>query len=1604
MPSSDNNPMSNAKSTEAGIDASMRQVLLRLLEASASAENIAEMGRSDLRDCLIRCVDNILIRKLGQPKIDVFVQSERTVVTIVNDDMPFLLDSVLGEINANNFEVALVLHPILEVDRDVTGAIVTIPTFASRNSMNKGNESVIVLVLRSVTSFVASGLEQRLLSVLEDVRFATSDWRRMIAVVSDATTKLSTSSTRVSKSHVEESIALLNWLCAGNFTFLGTRNYTNSAATAALTVPQVEARPGAALGILRRSELMVMRSRGAKQEIALQSGSGDDGSPIITIAKSNILGRVHRRTQLDCIAIPEYAANGLSLGELRIVGLFTSQSYQLPPANVPLIRQKTSAVLAAAGAPEESHDGKAMRHILSTLPRDELFQIDTADLQRWTVAILDLELRPRVRVLFRHDRFGRFVSVLVFASRERWNTVVRERISALLTANWGGRIAAFTPYFTEGPLVRAHFIVTIDAEAVPHYDEYQLETEIAQLCRTWEDDFATNFRTGQQHEREIATAEARLLKFSTAFPPAYRNAVSPSAARIDVEHIEALSSNRPVKFVLSHIGSDRSRVRAAVYRLGEPLRLSERVPLLENLGFSVIDESTYAITPRDADGASNVTLHVMELQTASGNPLPDAADCERLEAAFDRTFRGIVENDTFNQLVMVAGATWREAAVVRAYAGFLRQLNVPFGIRLIADTCIRHAGVSRDLLELFQQRFNPAQQSSSNNDEVKIVSRIEGALANIPTLDEDRILRHLLNLVATTVRTNAFQPNAAASGALTLAFKFDSKSIDASPLPRPFREIWVSGPAVDGVHLRFGPVSRGGLRWSDRAQDFRTEVLGLVRAQVVKNAVIVPTGSKGGFYPKQLPRGGSREAVQSAGVAAYTIFVSSLLDLTDNLDATTVVHPADVVRKDGDDPYLVVAADKGTATFSDTANAIAAKHNFWLDDAFASGGSVGYDHKKMGITARGAWESVKRHFRDMGKNVSVDPFDVVGVGDMSGDVFGNGMLLSPAIRLVAAFDHRDIFLDPSPDATTSLVERQRLFKLPRSSWQDYDKTKISDGGGVYARTLKSIGLSAQVRERLGIDALAVTPDELMRAILKAKSDLLWLGGIGTYVRATTEQNDAVGDRSNDSIRVTGQELGAKVVGEGANLGLTQKGRVEFALAGGQINTDFIDNSAGVNSSDIEVNFKIALQPATKAGTVSLKDRATFLASLTNSVSAACLQNNYRQSLALSFTHRLQFTRPDDVIALVRFLENRGALNRRLESIPDDHTIASRISSGQGLTRPELSILLSFAKLELTEDIVASTIPDLAIAQIFAAQYFPIAMRETFPHGVAQHRLRREIIATALANTMLNRGGAAFVADIMATSGRSASDVARAYLVADSLVDSDHLFAEIDALDDIVVSHKQMELYARVQAALRTATADVLKRQGVDAEIAALIEKLTQHLSALSAMPRTALPQSLVTALESDAQDMRATGAPRPLASKLATLQIVENIAAVTDLAIQSQASTEAAAAAHFKATAMLNLGETSQRAAQIKPNDEFDRQVIEQAVTQLGDLREQYARYLVATGDRDDADTMRRLSIQLQGVASILTSGSTISSSRLLIYATKVRQIVEAHLATETRP
>ncbi|MGI9522303.1 MAG: NAD-glutamate dehydrogenase [Hyphomicrobiaceae bacterium] len=1530
----------------------------------------------------------IAVDRVPSPRGKAF---DRSAISILNDDMPFLVDSVLGELRSLGYGADFVFHPTFRVERGANGQRLSLDSGAGLHWSERQQESVIVVFVDTLTEDQAGHIAACLNRVLHDVRVAVDDWKKIVDRFEQSIAAIEMVPPPVPAELLLESVAFCRWLVGNQFTFLGLREFRLDGDQETGQLVPID---GSGLGVLRDPDLHVIAKGGKGLELTPQSRRHVFKAEPLIITKSDILSRIHRRAYMDYIGLKTYAADGRQIGEVRVVGLLTSQAYTERPSHIPFLRKKVATVLAKSGFAKGGHSSKALVNVLEHFPRDELFRISDEMLVRWSSGMLDLEMRPRVRVFARRDRFDRFVSTLVYVPRERYSSHLRERIGDVLAEAFNGRISGFEPYFPEGSLVRVHFIVGRNEHGERReINEPRLEAHITELSQNWHDQLAVAIASkGPESDR-------LRRKYASAFSNAYAEVFEVEYALLDVQRIERLSRDRPAS--IDFRGDNNtlsSALNVVVYRFDEPIPLSERVPVLENFGFRSIDERSYRVLPQFDDGARQVALHNMQLEVADGTDIDLEQVGRKLEEAYLAVSSDLADNDPFNRLVVSAQLEWREVAMLRSYAAYLRQIGVPYGMRYVAETLVHYPNLVADLVRLFNVRFDPLLpgcRDDRESEEKAIHDSIVAALVDVPSLDQDRIMRLYLNLICATQRTNFYMRNDQGAPPSTLSFKFASRDIDAAPEPRPYREIWVYSPRLEGVHLRFGPIARGGLRWSDRAQDFRTEVLDLCKAQQVKNTVIVPDGAKGGFLPKRLPRG-DRGEVMAEGIASYEGFVSSLLEITDNLEEGNVAPPPSVVRRDGDDPYLVVAADKGTATFSDYANDISVSKKFWLGDAFASGGSTGYDHKKMGITARGAWESVKRHFREMNHDIQSTPFTAIGVGDMSGDVFGNGMLLSRATRLVAAFDHRDIFIDPDPDLPTAYAERKRLFDMGRSSWQDYDTTKISSGGGVFSRAAKSIVLSEQSCELLGLPDRETTPHRLLRAILAAETDLLWFGGIGTYIRAEEEGNEDVGDRTNDSIRLKACEVRAKVIGEGANLGVTQRGRIEFAQKGGRINTDFIDNSAGVNSSDKEVNIKIALESAVRDERLDRTQRNALLASMTDEVADACLINNYQQSLAISMAARRSVGEIGFLKRLMRELESRGTFTRELEFLPSDEALGSRESMGDGMTRPEISVLLSWSKIALVHDLMRSDAPDRPENERFLTAYFPEALQKQFANDICNHRLRREIVATQIANAMINRGGPAMPVRLKDATGRGAGDIAAAFIMVCEVFALSDIWADIEELDNEIDGETQLDLFARTQDVLFEQTLDVLHHEIVDdcQLLAVRYRSAVEELDGVLDDVATAAQLERKGAIQ---RTLEGHGVPNRLSAKLARLNLLAPAPAIARICKQTKTSVHLAARVFFEAQEFFRIGDFRVRTQALQLTDYYDRLALAAAIDALDqasreltcaylETEEEYGLDLETWSEKHSA-RLRRAKSQIEEIVGI----SEVTVSRLTVAAAQVR-------------
>ncbi|MQT13019.1 NAD-glutamate dehydrogenase [Segnochrobactrum spirostomi] len=1538
-------------------DDAARAAFAEAMFSRASAEDLGTYSPVQIRRLADEAFDAFAAREPGRHRIRLADHSFRlegshesraiTVVEVLNDDMPFLFDSVMGEIQEEGLEVLLVSHPILSVERDQDGRLVRFAGLADPDGDDGyAHESLITLHVAGLGESQRKRLMTGLDRTLTEVAWAVGDEQPMRKRVKKALKSWATNPPPGSDGAVTEAKAFVEWLLEGNFIFLGVREYGYEGAAGE---EQLLRREDEGRGILRDPDVGVLRRAGNSVMLTPEMRAFLTSPEPVVVTKANLHCRVHRRTQMDYVGIKLFDAKGNLSGELRIVGLFTSSAYSMSPRAIPGIRRKIARVLERADLDPKSHSGKALIALLDHYPRDELFQIDTETLYEFSLRLLELGERPRIRVLARRDEFDRFVSVLVYVPRERYTTSNGRRIGALLAARFEGEVASSSLDFPEGPLARLLFTIGRTGGDTPNPPREELETAVASIVRTWEDEL----RRVAAARLSSTKANALIDRFGGAFSGAYRETYGAELALNDLMLIERLNPERRAAIdFLRRPGDPASRVSLRLFQIGAPVALSERVPILEAMGLRVINERTFRIGAEAAAEGTVVYLHDMTLERLDGAPLETGLLADPLEALFMAVWSGRAESDGFNALLIAAGIAWRDIAMVRALSRYLRQIRIPYSQDYMWGALLRSPTIARSLVDLFHTRFRPDLADADRaTTAAGHVAAIETALDAVTSLDDDRILRRFLNVVQAIVRTNFFTLEADGAPPLTFSFKIDSHAVDDLPAPRPFREIWVYSPRVEGIHLRFGKVARGGLRWSDRPQDFRTEVLGLVKAQQVKNAVIVPVGAKGGFVPKLLPPASAgRDAVFKEGTEAYKIFVSALIALTDNIVGEAIVPPERVVRYDEDDPYLVVAADKGTATFSDTANAIAQAHGFWLDDAFASGGSAGYDHKKMGITARGAWEAVKRHFREIDTDIQTTPFTVAGVGDMSGDVFGNGMLLSEQIRLVAAFDHRDIFLDPDPDPAASFAERRRLFDLPRSSWADYDRSLISTGGGLYSRSLKSIPLSAEVKARLGLTADHATPAEVMSAILRAEVDLLWFGGIGTYVRASTETDADAGDRANDAIRVAAATLRAKVVGEGANLGMTQRARIEAGRHGIRLNTDAIDNSAGVNTSDVEVNIKIALATPMRDGRLAREDRDVLLSGMTDDVAKLVLANNYRQPLALSLAQRRGLADLGFQQRLMQSLEQRGLLDRAVEFLPDDPTLAERARTGDPLTRAELAVLLAYAKLTLYDDLLKSSVPDDSYLARDLYAYFPHAIRDAYPDAIESHRLRREIIATAVANAIINFGGPAFAVRLADETGADAPTIAAGFAAASDAFRLGEIYGAIDALDNRVAGDLQLELYGKIGELLLSRTIWFIRNVDLNAGLDGIVGRYRDGIDALAADLDAVLPEDLVRQKSAAAMELVRREVPGDVAIRLTAIRALALGPDAVLVAERTGRPVTEVGATLFALVHRLQIEALAANAAAISVADYYERLALDRALDRIGSAIRAIAGAVAADG------------------------------------------------------
>lgn len=1468
------------------------------------ADDLVDYSPADLSALALHHFKLGQTRKPGTANLRVFnptqkadgYESHHTVIEICNDDMPFLVDSVASEIARQELDIHLLIHPILKVQRSKAGGFKALVDAGTADAID---ESFIRLEITRQSGERLAEIKSRFEDILSDIRSAVEDWKPMRERMGAIIEEFLSVPKGMSSDEVNEGRDFMRWIHDNNFTFLGYREY-DLKGTGKQTKATLNKQAG--LGVLRDPKVEVFDEIDTSQNLHIEVRAFIRNPSMLMVTKSNLRSSIHRPVHMDALSIKKYDAAGKVIGQRIFTGLFTSGAYNKAPSEIPLLRRRVAMTMDRSGFEMSSHDGKALMNILDTFPRDELFQISDDQLFETSMGILHLQERQRTALFVRPDELERYCSCLVFVPRDRYTTELRMRIQEILAEELDGRIAAFFTQLGESALARCHIIVPMLHGRIPKYDIAKIEARLVQAARSWADHLgdALTATLGEEKSLEVVS------RWANAFGPEYQHRYTPSEVILDIETMEEVLQSGEIGMNLFRLdNSPGYKVRFKIYHKDDPIALSDVLPIFEDLGFKVIDE---AGPHRVTLGDQSLVIHNFGLETHDRSDVHLDAIRDNFHNVFLRAWKGEIESDGFNALVARAGLEWREIVIIRALCKYLRQTGITFSQDYMEQTLSNNPHIAADLVGVFMNRFDPQAGKSGATKAKRLTTKINKALDDVASADEDRILRRYLNLLDCMLRTNFFQSAETGDNKSYISFKFNARNLDDIPLPKPLREIFVYSPRVEGVHLRFGFVARGGLRWSDRREDFRTEILGLVKAQQVKNAVIVPVGSKGGFVCKQPPKDNSRQAFMDEGIACYKIFIAGMLDITDNIKGTRVVPPKDVVRMDDDDPYLVVAADKGTATFSDIANGVSLEYGHWLGDAFASGGSQGYDHKKMGITARGGWESVKRHFREMGKDIQNEDFTVVGVGDMQGDVFGNGMLLSKHIRLLGAFNHMHIFVDPNPDAATSWTERKRLFDTPGLAWSDYNPKLLSKGGAVFDRSAKSLKLSPEVQDCFGISKATVSPNELMEAILRAEAELLWFGGIGTYIKSSNESHLDAGDRANDAIRINGEDVRCKVIGEGANLGCTQRGRIEFAAHGGAMNTDAIDNSAGVDSSDNEVNIKILVDSVMRDGALNQKQRNKLLASMTDEVAQLVLVHNYRQTQALSLIQSKGVGALDGQQRLMKMLEREDRLNRAVEFLPDDEVIAERQMAKTGLYRPELSVLISYSKIWLYDQMIASDMPDDPYLERDLVEYFPTPLRKTYRKHINRHRLRREIIATRATNSLVDRAGDTFVSSFMVKTGKSPADISRAYIIAREIFKLRDLWAEIEALDNKVPADIQTDMLTDIHQLLDWIVLWVLRNGKPGLDMGTHISEFETGIAELFQNLNKALPAHYVSDVKKRAKPYVTKGVPEALALKVAGLVNLYSGLDIVRLAARRKCAVVDAARIYYAVGTRFKLG------------------------------------------------------------------------------------------------
>lgn len=1476
-------------------DVNLLTKFIQLYYAHSPLEDLETRSMADLYGAALSHWQLMTRRQPNELKVRVFNphydehgwQSNHTIIEVVTDDMPFLVDSMRMEINRMGLTAHLMIHMGgMEVVRDKNGQIKDVLAFAENHQQGKIEAPLYMEVDRQTDPQTLEKIQTNITRVLNDVRLAVCDWQAMRQKVKDAIKDLT--AIQNDNTEIKESIAFLEWMLEDHFTFLGVRDYEVVGKGEDLALHLI---PNSSLGVLKDiADSKIYRHFSELPEPARKLALSKH---VLLLSKTNTRSTVHRHSYTDYVSVKIFDKDGKFILERRFIGLYTSSAYTGSPKTIPLIRKKVEAVIQKSALPPRSHAGKDLLHILSTLPRDDLFHASADELFALSMGILHLQERRLIRLFAREDAFGRFISCLVYVPRENFTADLVRVMQEILKEDLEGVEVAFSTQFSSSILVRIHYVIRVDSHKKHVYDLKQIEQKLIQVGQSWQDGFRSSLTEHFGEER----GNILFNQYHHAFPAGYREVFPPQNAVFDIEQLEKLATNDMLGMSFYRpLNASKNEIHFKLYSRHATVSLSDALPMLENMGLRVESEQPYSITPKKGEsfwindfGMKYAREPEFEVEQVKGI----------FQQAFNKIWLGEAENDSFNRLVLEAQLSWREITILRGYSRYFRQTGFTFSHEYVGQALVNNAAIAKLLIELFNYRFVPQAIENRHEKLAHTEAAIYKQLDSVVSLDDDRILRRFLYVINATLRTNYFQTDASGHAKPCLSFKFDVGKIPEMPLPLPQFEIFLYSPRFEGVHLRAGKVARGGLRWSDRREDFRTEVLGLMKAQKVKNALIVPTGAKGGFVPKRLPVDGSREAVLEEGIACYREYIHGLLDITDNLQGADIIPPRDCICYDEPDPYLVVAADKGTATFSDIANSIAIEKNYWLGDAFASGGSTGYDHKKIGITARGAWVSARRQFQELGVNVDTAEITVVGIGDMSGDVFGNGLLMSPHLKLVAAFNHQHIFLDPDPNPEVSFTERQRLFNLPRSTWADYNRELISAGGGVFSRSVKSIVLSAPIKKLLGVEKDALMPTDLIRALLKAPVDLIWNGGIGTYVKASYESHLDVGDRSNDAVRVNGNDLRAKVVCEGGNLGCTQLGRVEYELSGGKINTDFVDNSGGVDCSDHEVNIKILLNQVVAAGNMTEPERNTLMATMTDEVANLVLQNNYQQNRAISWLSALSKRHLGLFISHITAQENAGKLDRALEFLPSNKELLQRKMEKLGITKPEMAILLAYSKITLKEQIINSDLPEDSYLSHCIKDLFPIPLRKNYSDVMAQHRLRREIVATQLCNRLVADMGVTFAFQMQDETGASVPQIVRAYTAARTIFYMGEFYIDIESLDYKIDAAVQYQINEEAVTLVRRASRWLLRHQGEGIDISTVIKDYADSIVYLfRRLPRYILGDDK-DSLESRRDHLIAANVPPDIALRVACAEPMYHALNIIDVARTEKIEIKRVAQVYF---------------------------------------------------------------------------------------------------------